>query len=278
MNTHTIQLVRAVDVHAHLVSSEFSEDLDEVLERARKEKVMIITSSTSLNEVDATLALAEKEKTVFASIGFQPPLEFSEKAGVDAELVCDAIKKHFGKSGVVAVGEVGLDFAFMRNLSGEPAGRVKRLQEQIFSSFVRTASELDAPIVTHSRSAGQHVIDFIDNWDESKRPERVLMHAFDGKASSAVRASEKHGFLFSIPPSSSFSVQKQKLIERLPLDSLLLETDSPVLGPEPDKRNEPVNVLKSAEVISRIKGSSLDEVLEKTTERALEFFSIKNNI
>ena len=250
MNTLTTTLVRAIDVHAHLISPEFSKDLDEVLERAKKEKVLIITSSTSLGEVDATLALTEKEKAVFASLGLQPPLEFSDgEAGGDAELVCDAIKKHFGKAGVVAIGEVGLDFAFMRNLGGEPAARVKRLQEQVFSSFVRTASELDAPLVTHSRSAGQHVIDFLDGWTDSKMPERVLMHAFDGKASAAVRAAEKHDFLFSIPPSASFSVQKQKLIERLPLDSLLLETDSPVLGPEPGKRNEPVNVLKSADVL-----------------------------
>ena len=273
---NSLALVRAVDSHAHLVSPEFANDLAEVLKRAKIEGVLTVTSSTSLAEIEGTLELVGKERMLAASLGFQPPIEFLGSISGDATLVCDAVRKHFGKSGVVAVGEVGLDFAFMRSLSGEPAAGVRRLQEEVFSAFVTTASELDAPLVTHSRSAGQHVIDFISNWDESRRPERVLMHAFDGKASAALQAAEKHGFLFSIPPSACFSAQKQKLIERLPLESILLETDSPVLGPEPGKRNEPVNVLKSAEVVSRIKGIKLDDVLERTTERALEFFSLKN--
>ena len=265
----------AVDVHAHMNSPEFSQDLTEVLERAREKRVLVITSATRLSEIPKTLELAAKCDGICASLGFQPPLEFLENALLDAEGVCDALRKNFGKGNVVGIGEVGLDFVFKRGLSGtEAARRLEALQNDLFSKFVRLASKLDAPLITHSRSAGRYVLEFLENWTESRRPERVLMHAFDGKASLAVRAAQKLGFLFSIPPSVVFSVQKQKLVEKLPLESLLLETDSPVLGPARGERNEPVNVFESARVIAKIKGIPVESVLDKTTRTALEFFRI----
>jgi TatD DNase family protein len=84
------------------------------------------------------------------------------------------------------------------------------------------------------------------------------MHAFDGKAGSALAAVEA-GYFFSVPPSASRSRQKQKLIRQLPLSCLLLETDSPVLGPTPEETNEPANLEVSLKTISEIKGISLAE-------------------
>lgn len=263
----------AIDVHAHMNSPEFSQDLNDVLERARKKGVLIITSATGSSELPDVLELSRLDG-VLATLGFQPPLEFLETALSEAECVCTALRENFGTPHVVGVGEVGLDFVFKRTLSGDAAVRLRVLQEKLFSMFVQLAGELDAPLITHSRSAGRHVIEFLEMWNASPRPERILMHAFDGKASLAVRAAEKFGFLFSIPPSVVFSVQKQKLVEKLPLESLLLETDSPVLGPVRGERNVPVNVFESARMIAKIKGLGLERVLERTTRTALEFFQI----
>lgn len=97
------------------------------------------------------------------------------------------------------------------------------------------------------------------------------MHAFDGNAKSA-QAGIDAGYYFSIPPSSIRSDQKQKLLEKLPLSQILLETDSPVLGPDKDSRNEPANLRISCEVVAKIKKVSVDDVQRITTENALRLF------
>ncbi len=97
----------------------------------------------------------------------------------------------------------------------------------------------------------------------------VQLHAFDGKAGSALPAVEA-GYFFSIPPSVIRSRQKQKLVKLLPLECMLLESDSPVLGPSPQVRNEPVNILHAIGAISQLKGISEDQVraaIAKNTRR-----------
>jgi TatD DNase family protein len=91
------------------------------------------------------------------------------------------------------------------------------------------------------------------------------MHAFDGKASTALPAVEA-GYFFSIPPSIVRSRQKQKLVKQLPLSCVLVETDSPVLAPNPNERNEPANVIMTIEAIAEIKQVSTQEVLEAAIE------------
>jgi TatD DNase family protein len=91
------------------------------------------------------------------------------------------------------------------------------------------------------------------------------MHAFDGKAGAALPAVEA-GYFFSIPPSVVRSRQKQKLVKRLPLSCLLIETDSPVLGPTPDERNEPANIRQSIKAIAELKDVSEEEVIVAVCE------------
>jgi TatD DNase family protein len=104
---------------------------------------------------------------------------------------------------------------------------------------------------------------------------KVQLHAFDGKASAALPAVEA-GFFFSIPPSIVRSRQKQKLVKQLPLSCLLVETDSPVLGPSPDERNEPANTVISINAIAEIKNISKDEVMEVVFNNASRLFGNLN--
>jgi len=98
------------------------------------------------------------------------------------------------------------------------------------------------------------------------------MHAFDGKASAALPALEA-GYFFSIPPSVVRSRQKQKLVKKLPLAHLLVESDSPVLGPDPNRRNEPGNVSISIKAISELKNISTQEVMEAVLENTQTLYS-----
>jgi TatD DNase family protein len=162
---------------------------------------------------------------------------------------------------LAAIGEVGLDHWKIQ----DPAER--ELQREIFLGFVRLAAETGLPLNVHSRSAGRATIDLL----LASGATRVLLHAFDGRTHSALPAVEA-GFFFSIPPSVVRSPQKQKLVRRLPIESLLVETDSPVLGPEPGTRNEPANVTISVTAIAELKGLAENVVIDALVENQRRLF------
>jgi TatD DNase family protein len=152
------------------------------------------------------------------------------------------------------VGEVGLDGWVVRDETG------RELQRAIFAGFIRLAIELDLPLNVHSRSAGREAVAML----LAAGARRVQLHAFDGRAATALPGAEA-GYFFSVPPSVVRSPQKQKLVRRLPLDCLLVETDSPVLGPEPGRRNEPANLPLALAAVAQIKGIPLEQAAEAVT-------------
>jgi len=143
----------------------------------------------------------------------------------------------------------------------------KEVQREILKRFVELSKALDLPLNIHSRSAGRHAIALL----LENSATRVQMHAFDGKADAAIPAVEA-GYFFSIPPSVIRSRQKQKLVKRLPLASLLVETDSPVLGPTPAARNEPANLSVSIQTIAQIKDVPEAAVMEAVSENARHLY------
>ena len=133
---------------------------------------------------------------------------------------------------------------------------------------MKLSKELDLPLNVHSRSAGRHAIALL----LENNATRVQMHAFDGKAAAALPAVEA-GYFFSIPPSVIRSRQKQKLVRQLPLDCLLVETDSPVLGPAPRTRNEPANLPVSIQAIAQIKAIPEQAVMEAVAENTRRLYA-----
>lgn len=156
---------------------------------------------------------------------------------------------------LVAIGEVGLDYWAVKE---KPE---REIQEEIFKMFIALSLEVDLPLNVHSRSAGRHAIAVL----LERGARRVQLHAFDGKISAAMPAVES-GYFFSIPPSIVRSRQKQKLVKQLPLSCLLIETDSPVLGPTPGVRNEPANAVIAIKTISGIKGIAEEEIMERIAD------------
>ena len=246
-----------VDTHTHLTDARFDTDRDAVLERARAVGVdAIVVVSETLVESHAALALAAAHPgVVHAAAGLFPTVLDPPQA----EAIETLIRARRGD--LVAIGEVGLDYWIVK----EEAER--EVQRDILGRFARLSIELDLPLNVHSRSAGHHAIRFLLEAGAT----RVQMHAFDGKASKAAPAVEA-GYFFSVPPSIVRSIQKQKLVKRVPLENLLLETDSPVLGPDRDARNEPANVRVSLDAIAELKCLAVEEVAETMLENTCRLY------
>lgn len=232
------------DTHTHLGDPVFDDDRAEVLERARAAGVgAVVVVSETLDEVERNLELAENHAELRPTAGLFPTVLDPDQAEAIASLA--RRERHR----LVGVGEVGLDYWKVR----EEAER--EVQRGIFARFVALAEELDLPLNVHSRSAGRQTIDML----LERGARRVQLHAFDGRAAKAQPAVEA-GYYFSVPPSIVRSRQKQKLVRRLPLENLLLETDSPVLGMDPEARNEPANVRVSLRAIAELKELAEEEV------------------
>lgn len=251
-----IAALKIFDTHAHLCDSSFDEDLEEVLNRATGIGVCtVVAVSEDLSDARKNLQLSETYPMIRPAAGLYPDNPDQNQA----EEMVAWIRKN--RARLWAIGEVGLDFWIAK------APEDRERQANIFSMFVDLSLDLDLPLNVHSRSAGRHVIDIL----LSRGAKRVQLHAFDGKFGTALAAVEA-GFFFSIPPSVVRSRQKQKLVKNLPLSCLVVESDSPVLGPEAGKRNEPANTRIAIETIAHIKGETVHTVAEAVFNNACRLY------
>ena len=248
---------RLFDTHAHLCDPVFDGDRGEVLERAREAGVeSIIAVGETLQDARSNLALARDYPWILrAAAGLFPTILDLDQA----ESLAQWIRRHVDD--LIAIGEVGLDHWKVE----EPEDR--EIQRQVFERFVELAVELDLPLNVHSRSAGAPTIELLLQCGAR----RVQLHAFDGRAAKAQPAIEA-GFFLSVPPSVVRSRQKQKLVRQVPLQNLLLETDSPVLGREPGERNEPANLGVSLQAVAELKGVHREAVVEAVRDNSLRLY------
>ena len=247
-----------VDVHAHLCDAVFDHDMESVLTRARAAGVSsVIAVGEDLADARKNLTLAAANPMIRPAAGLYPThLDLDQ-----AEEMSSFIRRHHDQ--LVAIGEVGLDFWAVK----DPDGRA--VQREIFSRFIALSKDLSLPLNIHSRSAGRHAVKMLLEHGATQ----VHLHAFDGKYGTAMPAVEA-GYYFSIPPSVVRSRQKQKLVKQLPLDCLLVESDSPVLGPTPDERNVPANIPVVVGAISHIKGLDAQEVIETVADNTSRLYPI----
>lgn len=244
------------DSHAHLCDTVFDHDRQEVLERAAAKGVTrVVAVAETLEDGEKNLALARRFAAVLPAAGLFPTC----LDPVRAEAVLAFIATH--QTELACIGEVGLDYW---KVQGETE---REIQRHIFSLFIAAAQTYKLPLSIHSRSAGRPAVAMV--LAQGGAP--AVFHAFDGKYATALPAVEA-GCYFSIPPSLLRSRQKEKLVKNLPLSSLLIESDAPVLGPFPDRRNEPANCALVIDAVAAMKGIAPQEVAEAVRENSRAVF------
>jgi len=245
-----------VDVHCHLDYPEFDSDLDEVVARAGD--TIIVNSIVQPGGVEKGLGLAERYENVYCTLG----LTASDLDEGRFRETVRLLRQH--RDRIVGLGEVGLDYYWVKDDEGRRAERAH------FAEFARLSGELGLPLVVHSRDAEADCINIL-----GELKTRAVMHCFSGTTEDALKAVEL-GCLISIPANVTYVKGRQRLVEALPLDALVLETDAPYLSPLRGRRNEPGNVRAGAEKVAEIKGLDVTEVEEATTRNALGFLKIKD--
>ena len=248
-----------IDIHAHLTVG-FEHDMEEVLDRARSSGVeMIFVTGEDYENNLKVLSLVKRYSFLKACPGHHPGKLDMSMAEENEEL----IRMH--RERIVGIGEVGLDFGRARS------AEERSLQSEIFRRFISLSLELSLPLVIHSHCAEAEAVEIL----AACAAEKVCLHDFEGDIRVARRALDL-GYYFSVPPSVVWSARKQALAAELPLERLLLETDSPVLGPEENERNEPSNLIHAARRIAGLKGVPLDKVQWITRENTFDLFSLSS--
>jgi TatD DNase family protein len=244
------------DTHAHLCDPIFDEDREEVLARAKAGGIdAIIAVGENLADARRNLELAQNHSLLRPAAGLYPDVPDV----LEAERMLVLIRTQ--RRHLAAIGEVGLDHWVVKD------DAAREIQRDIFRRFIELSKELDLPLNVHSRSAGRHAVKLLLECGAV----RVQLHAFDGKASAALPAVEA-GYFFSIPPSIVRSRQKQKLVKNLPLSCLLIESDSPVLGPDPQQRNEPANSILAIDAIADLKNVPREAVVEAVMDNTRRLY------
>jgi TatD DNase family protein len=255
-----------IDSHAHLEMKEFDSDREDVIKRAGNAGVdFIVTVGTNLELSQKAVALAGQYENIYATVGIHP----HDVVHTD-EFTWGSIKElvNTNREIIVGYGEIGLDF--FRNISPE---------EKQIEAFVRQlelARELNLPVVIHDREAHEQTLKIV----KSSGVRRGVFHCFSGDYEMAGKCIDL-GFYISVPGVVTFDKAKtiQDVVQRLPLSSMLLETDAPYLAPVPHrgKRNEPSFIVNTAKKVAEIKKIPWEEVAQVTASNTMNLFGIKTS-
>ncbi|MGB4437710.1 MAG: TatD family hydrolase [Sedimentibacter sp.] len=252
-----------IDSHAHLDDGRFDEDREELINSLNDNGIeMVLNPGADLNTSKAAVSLAEKFSFIYAAVGCHP--HDSKDMNDDTMNIFRELSKN---KKVIAIGEIGLDYFY------DNSDRI--VQRKWFREQIRLAKELDLPYIVHDRDAHEDVFKIMK--EEHYDGTRGILHCYSGSVEMA-REFIKLGFYISLGGPVTFKKAKTpKLVAmEIPLDKLLIETDSPYLTPEPfrGKRNEPDYVKYVAAEIANIKNISVDTVAEKTNENFKRLFCL----
>lgn len=248
--------------HAHLYFDDYDNDREELIEQLLSSEIEgILNAGVDLKTSEQCIKLSDRYERIYAACGFHPN-DVAEHDIKDLEILKTLIQH----PKVVAIGETGIDL-YRHKAPLE-------LQRKFFIRQLEIALENDIPVIVHSRSADEQTLDVIDQ--VSKKYTGVF-HCYAGNVDNAMKLIEK-GFYISFTGNITYkNNDREDVVRQIPLDNILLETDSPFLTPVPfrGKRNDPGKLKFIAEKIAQIKDITVEKVAQVTTESSKKLFKIK---
>lgn len=251
-----------VDSHCHLDFDDFEEETDELINNAKENGVSaILIAGNNLEELNGQLELAEKYPMIFCGAGIHPHNALEYQNVTTEELIAKTTHKK-----VVGIGECGLDYYY------DYAPR--DVQIDLFKKHIIAAQETGLPLIIHNRESDDDMMQILDEHYKIK-PFIGELHCFSSSSKLAEFALSI-GFYLSASGMITFnkSGDLREIFEKIPLDKLLVETDAPYLAPVPKRgqRNQPANVIYTAEKLAQIKGVSFEQISEITTNNFYALF------
>ena len=252
------------DSHAHLNDARFDEDREALIQKLQEEHVdLVLNPGADIETSISSVELANKYDFIYAAVGVHP----HDVKDLDDTAIDTLRKLATENEKVVAIGEIGLDYYWNKENKG--------LQKIAFIEQIKMANELQLPIVIHTREA---VMDTLEILKDNKVQKKGIFHCCPLNR-ELVKEGLKLGFYISFAGPITFKNSKNanEIIEMVPMDKVLIETDSPYLSPEPlrGRRNDPRNVKYMAKKIAEVKKITLEEVASVTYKNAKDVFNIK---
>ena len=256
-----------IDTHAHLNYSELQKSLPDILSRALDSGVeKIIVPATDYKSSMEVYELVQKYDMLFGAVGIHPNelKEFDETHLISIEALANEEK-------IVAIGEIGLDYY------REPYD--KELQKYVLQSQLEIAKACNQPVILHNRNSSDDLMRIVEEeYDKGKL--KGQFHSFSGDYEMAKKCIEM-GFFISFTGNITYKPKEHTLIayqivKDTPIENLLLETDTPYLPPVPyrGKQNEPSYIKYTAEKLAELKGMTIEEIANKTSENASRLYNI----
>ena len=249
-----------IDAHCHLYYDELASDIDNVIQRAIDAGVSrFVCVGTNVEDSKKCLSITENNDDIFASSGVHP---HDSKDTIEG--YTDEIYELMEYESMIAIGEIGLDY--YRNLS-EP-----ETQKKVFKELMEVAQDLDKPVIIHNRDADADTLEIIGEYPNVQG----VAHCFSSTIETA-QAFLEMGYYISFSGNITYkNSHLPEIVKSIPLDRIVVETDSPYLSPEPErgKSNEPSRIIHTLSKLSEIYGLSFEEMAKHTYDNTTELFRL----
>ena len=254
-----------IDSHCHLDYSNLYDKLDDVVKRAEHNQVKyLLTICTTLESFKKIKLIVDKYKNIYGTFGIHPH-ETKKYTNIDSKFILN-LKNQFKK--IIGIGETGLDFYYNHS--------DKKIQKKSFVEHIRSAVDLNIPVIVHSRNAEMDTYEILKS-ERKNSNLKILIHCFTGSKDFAKKLIDINCYI-SISGIITFknSTELADTVSSIPIENLLVETDSPYLAPIPyrGKSNEPSYIVHTVEKLSQIKNISKEYVMSNTTNNFKKLFKL----
>jgi len=253
------------DSHCHLDYENLYNHLDDVIKRAKTNLVSnLLTICTTLESFEKIKTIINKYNNIFGTFGIHPH-ETKKYQDVNKEFIIDNVNNN---KKIIGIGETGLDYYYNHS--------DKKIQRKSFVEHINAAKELNIPIIVHTRNAEDDTFDILK--ESSDKNLNILIHCFTGSLEFAKKLLDINCYI-SVSGIITFNKSKEllKTVSYIPIENLLVETDSPYLSPSPlrGKPNEPSYIVHTINKLAEIKKISKEDVAKKTTANFNKLFKIQ---